>query len=320
MSSALELEAALDLLCNVSQAALQSHKPKALSAFQKLQIFVGEIGLAVPSIPPVSSVYAPLSGDSNSLSLSKPSTEDQDPSVTALNNSPGPWDSHSSSTLRPTASCSTGERSVTLRTDRLIQSLSKQSIQIQNFLSKTEPEAISEEPEWVNEDPRIVDLKLDGERSADCLKAKFRKGLSQRSLAIEYNQWELDAYRTSRVDELVCDLSSAKTSKLGHIAEYIRRNRRFVDKATAGKGIGHGLKLLVIEKLLGINSTSAILIFSYRKFRDVKFGEFEYLTTQLKDLEWAAAILEQEADWFNSYQKTYDGMYLLLKLAPLISL
>ena len=85
-------------------------------------------------------------------------------------------------------------------------------------------------------------------------------------MAIEYNQWEIDAYRTSRVDELVYDLSPAKTGTSGHIAEYIKRNRQFMDKATAGKVIGHRLKLLVIEKVLSINSTSAIQIFSHRKF------------------------------------------------------
>ena len=117
MSSALELGAALDVLCNVTQAALQAHIPKALLAFQKLQIFVDEQDAAATSIPLASSVYIPVSGGHNSLSLAKQSFNNQDPSVIAPNNSSGPWDSHPSSTLLSAPSSSTGECSITPRTD-----------------------------------------------------------------------------------------------------------------------------------------------------------------------------------------------------------
>ena len=136
MSSALEPKATLDVLCIVTQIALQSHRTKALLAFQNLQIFVDKLGPVTTSIPPASSVYVPLCGVNNNSSLSRPSYQDWDPSIIAPNNSPGPQDSHSSSIVPSSPSSSPGKRSMTLKTDRLIQSLNKQSTQIQDFYQR----------------------------------------------------------------------------------------------------------------------------------------------------------------------------------------
>ena len=306
MSSALALEAALDVLCNASQEVLQPHRHKALLALQKLWISVGRVDPA--TFPRSASDWIPLSGGNYGSSSSTLSIKDKVPSMIAPNYSPGPVDSDLSS--------STDERSVPPpRTDLVIESLDRQSVEIKKFLSKSELEAVTEVPEWLNEDPRIVDLQLDGGRSSVNLSARFRKGLSQRSLTIEYNQWELDTFGTSKLDELQYNLACSKDRKSGHITEYVEMTDQFVDKATAIKGINHGIKLLVIERLLNTNSISAILIFGYRSLRLINSKDFDYLTTQLKSLDWVAAILKHKVDWFNNCQKIYDGMRLLVNIS-----
>lgn len=87
----------------------------------------------------------------------------------------------------------------------LSQALNNDLSQIKDFLSKSEFEATRDGLKRMVEDPRVVDLQLDKGRLSP--KARFRKGLSQRSLAIEYSQWEHCTYKSSGADELAEDLS-----------------------------------------------------------------------------------------------------------------
>lgn len=67
------------------------------------------------------------------------------------------------------------------------------------FLSQTKAVAVGE-PVWDNEDPRILDvLASDGDQSD---RARFLRVLSQRDLAIEYDQWERSNYGSSRIETL----------------------------------------------------------------------------------------------------------------------
>lgn len=68
----------------------------------------------------------------------------------------------------------------------LSQALDSDSSQIKDFLSRSKFQATADSLKRIAEDPRIFNLQLD----KGCLspEAKFRKGLSQRSLAIKYSQ------------------------------------------------------------------------------------------------------------------------------------
>jgi hypothetical protein len=66
----------------------------------------------------------------------------------------------------------------------LIEALDRDAIAIKEFLSKSKIIAIDDELNRANENSRVVDLRLAVESPSQ--KAKFRKILSERSLASEF--------------------------------------------------------------------------------------------------------------------------------------
>ena len=137
---------------------------------------------------------------------------------------------------------------------------------------------------------------------------RFRRGLSQRSLAIEFDKWESEAYQTSRVRQRAENPSTEPSRKLGHITEYLKLNTsRFRNLATAREGIEHGMKLLVCELLLGGIGFSAILIFQHDSLRTVKYLELKNLQNAIEQEDSIMSLAEEKANWFGHCQNKYDG-------------
>lgn len=167
----------------------------------------------------------------------------------------------------------------------LIQALNKVQEKIREYLSKSENTATEGKSSWTQEDPCILDLQMGKKETSSNL--KFRKVLSQRSLAEEYDLWELETYRTSRINQLVGDLSDSKERADGHIKEYVDANtHRFKNSDLARYGIHCGIRLLVFERLLGEPGSSAILCFSFYRFRLIKYPEFACLEQQVRGTAW----------------------------------
>jgi len=268
---------ALNVLRNIPEEALQSYRNEILSV---LQVLVGTNGCAVIS---------QAQGDSS-------------PPLTETNGTPSvPTDCRQNS-REGSESFPAPPRSVF----DVMKALDNKSTQIEEYLSRTEDKATGSEPNWINEDPRIVDLQIDGNHSSP--ETKFRKGLSQRSLAIEFDNWESKTYGRSRVRELVEDLSISHERRVGHIKEYIEANHQFKNQKSTRAGIEHGIKLLVFEQLLGKRVVSAVLIFTYRRFRMVKFEELACLKKAMERSEWVTGLTERKADWLDGCQNYYDGM------------
>jgi hypothetical protein len=308
---------ALNVLCNVSGEVLQSHKTELLAAVQKLQTLIEERGDPVPHMTGDPGRVSPslASHDSSSILLdtnesssSSPNGRDLPaPSLTHRGCSPHSPQEHE---LNPVLSKSIED---------LIQALNKESRQIKEYLSRSEQEATGKGPAWMTEDPRVVDLQMDGSHSSP--EIKFRKGLSQRSLAIEFSRWENNTYGKSRVSERTQNPSILQKRRGGHIQEYLKSNQhRFNSQSATRAGIEHGIKLLVCEELLGRKAVSAILIFKYRRFRTIKFDELDDLKEAIKSSEWIFELAEQKAGWFDGCQNHYDGTYPWRALAPLIFL
>ena len=145
-------------------------RAEAFLAFQKLRIFVEESGYTLT--PRKSGDCAPPSTDNHGSSSTPPSLDDQSSSATSSNHHysfPASQDGHELPLTPPKSALD------------LTQALEKGSAQITTYLSRPETKATVDEPEWRIEDPRVVDLQIDGSRSSS--KTKFRKGLSRRSLA-----------------------------------------------------------------------------------------------------------------------------------------
>jgi len=188
----------------------------------------------------------------------------------------------------------------------LVKALDKDEELINAYLSRSENDATKDNLQRMIEDPRVVDLRLDKSKSTP--ESKLRKGLSQRSLAIEYTHWELGLYESSRVSELLKDLSISRKRNSGHIPEYLENNKhRFKDQKTTNAGIDHGIKLLVFESLLGARGISAILSFKYRRFRELKYEELADLKAVINESTWLKTLAEAKAGWLDGCQRLYDG-------------
>ncbi|KAJ5925842.1 hypothetical protein N7454_007352 [Penicillium verhagenii] len=151
--------------------------------------------------------------------------------------------------------------------DQLFEALSREKETILSSLRGPEYDFLNG---WFDEDPRIIDISLTTPTSNP--EGKLRRGLSQRSLAKEYDQWEREKFKTSRLDEISEDPKrSCKSRRSGHISDFVKAHQ-FKDENTAMHGIKHGLRLLVFESIYGVAGISAILIFLYGSFRSVNYS------------------------------------------------
>lgn len=191
-------------------------------------------------------------------------------------------------------------------TKLLVKALNKNETLIDEYLSKSETEAIRDELQREVEDPRVIDLKLGKKPTQE---ARFRKGLSERSLALEYDEWQQRTHQSSRVSELVRDLSASRDRRNGHVSEYLSLNQsRFRDQDTTRKGVERGMKLLVFERLFQKTAISAVLSFACRRFRAIQYEELHELKAMLSKIAWLTKLVGKNSSWYNGCQSQYDGM------------
>jgi len=165
---------ALDVLCNVPKETLQSLRSQVPLAFQKLQALVGNSSLLQDTNRFSPSVEAQGSSTSfsNPQSPSSAVSNITDTSSSALNTQ-----ASTSSTDISSSSPSADGHSLPKSISSLIEVLNKSSVQIKDFLSRSEFEDTSDELQRMIEDPRVVDLQLDKRRLSD--KVRFRKAARQ---------------------------------------------------------------------------------------------------------------------------------------------
>ena len=188
----------------------------------------------------------------------------------------------------------------------LIQALNNEEDKIKKYLSKLEIDATEGKSSWPQEDSRLVDLQIGEKQSSSNI--KFRKMLSLRSLAKEYDQWELETHHTSRINYLVENLSDSKDGAGGRIKKYVNGNiDRFKNKALAQRGIQWGIRLLVFERLLGEPGLSAILCFSFYRFRCLKFTDLVCLGQRVHETDWIWNLAKKKSGWLDSCQVYYDS-------------
>lgn len=156
-----------------------------------------------------------------------------------------------------------------------------------------------------DDDPRVTDLPAAECRDYSSM-ATFRRGLSQRSLAIQFNKWELVTYEMSEIGRRASYLLKEPARKLEHVAKFIKKHG-FKKRSTIRLGIQHGMKLLICEKLLNGTGISAILIFRYIQFRLIKLSDLSGLENAIKNAIKIKELVSLNADWIDRCQKCYDG-------------
>ena len=316
---------AFDILCDVSEEAFQyvfqSHRAKALLIFGKLHLFVGVDGDPVDCTALSENVSGSLSSRLSHHSSvdsvrSKPSSprlasrprnrgsprpvqNTIDVSSPAVDAVPSPI--HGGHTVpSPSGHEKPSKSSATVQ---LIEALNEAEGQIKGFLSKSEFEATKDHLGRENGDPRLVDLKMGNKPSHQAI---YRKGLCQRSLGLEYEQWELRNHRSSKISELM--QHSPISNKNGLIQTYLKStDYPFEYHPTISKGLEHGIKLLVFERMFGRKAISAILSFKYHRFRKVRFEDLAGLKAMMNESVWLTKLAEEKSNWLDGCQNMYDG-------------
>lgn len=124
-------------------------------------------------------------------------------------------------------------------TEKFVEKTNKDLGRIEKCLSQICQESLRSESMWRNDDLTRNNQQIPG----------FR-GLSQRSLVIEFADWKRKTHGTSILKERATNPLVEPSRKLGHITEFLK-TRGFLNPGVARAGIEHGLKLLVSETLLG---------------------------------------------------------------------
>ena len=114
------------------------------------------------------------------------------------------------------------------RAGLLLKALKNQLDKIATYLAKQPPDTVSGELTWQNKDPRVNDLLVLQGDPQPSSQVSLRRVLSQRSLAIEFLQWEIENHRTSRVQELFNRLDSSAPH--GHLTSYVNITTKFIRK------------------------------------------------------------------------------------------
>lgn len=173
--------------------------------------------------------------------------------------------------------------------------------------SDNEVKVAIEGSQWkqlLHEDFRIADLVfVEGCKSKSAI---FRATLARRDLAKQFEAWERASHQESRVDQLVKDLD---TSKRGNrrMASFARQ-QPFRDVFAAQRGIQFGIKLLVIERLLGFTGISALLAFLPELCWRLKYQHIADFVMFLHDPRWANVLeLSQTCtSWFERCETAYS--------------
>lgn len=236
--------------------------------------------------------------------------------------------------LPPTQGCQPVSPSVEQTTKfapAFFQRLQKQEKEIVAFLALSEAKAIGDIPA---DGSRIDDLV----NPARSLEINYRKGLRRRSLALEYERWELVTHRTSKVTDLLCYLElkqiesnenllqtldqeqqkeKRKPRRNGYICSYVEDQPGFSDKRAVIKGIRNGIKILAFERLFKKPVVSAVISFAFGEFRDLRLEELPELKETLGNPSWISRILAEKESWYQRCFDKYDCEHLHSSFFPL---
>ena len=289
-----QVDKALKVLCNAPESLLLSHKAELLAICDRLQsIRVVNSTAVTPATctntePPITNH---ADRNSSPATIHRSTCSNTHSPTTALLN-------HED--LSPITSHGQPPQSV----QDLVEGLNKDLTGIEKTIEETLSRVCHGQPAWMTDDPRVVDLVLpEGDHSPT---AKFRRALSQRSLAVEFDAWEQKNYGVSKVNEGVKDTCK---QTYGHISKFFEFNReRFGTerKEVVRKGVEHGVKLLMCDRLLGGTGFSAILMFQSRRLRHVKFEDLKSLRDIISGSD-IQKLAEQKGEWLNHCQDDYEG-------------
>ena len=292
-----------EILSSLSTEELKSYKTEILKVCQDLlQRVEGHRS-------PVVLASQNLAFFSNTLPVShKPSTRSSSAQISSQSHHPTtgvpPRRATASSTRNIIKS---SESAVSPDVQGIIRGLIGNSEGVNQFVSATAPEDSKLVSVFQHQDVRVTDINIAGDSSSDEL-APLRRMLSQRSLAIEFQEWELKNDYYSSVVKRAEFLDGHDSP--GKLADYLRVEGKKLapnNGQTLKKAIVYGSKLLVCESLFGEAGCSVLLMFQYSRFRAIKYKEFRELINTIKKQQNLNEIAYKGTNWLLKWQQVYDS-------------
>ncbi|KAL2390210.1 hypothetical protein RJ035_001505 [Blastomyces gilchristii] len=156
------------------------------------------------------------------------------------------------------------------------------------------------------EDDRLRDIKSIIGKKKPTPNNRYVQCLAQRSLALEYNQWDLKRGGT-RLDDVFKNAPSAKIKKRGNFTYYVQRVRRFNDFQTAYKALKRGVRQLIIEEKCDFSGIEVVIPFTYQYFDALSYDDLHMFGILLQQKMDILGTLKQASSWVENSQSIYDG-------------
>ncbi|TKA25280.1 hypothetical protein B0A54_17472 [Friedmanniomyces endolithicus] len=186
----------------------------------------------------------------------------------------------------------------------LVRDVDKQRSKIEEYSRQPVKEAITSQTDWRNIDIRVLDNRL--AETKHTLLTKFRKGLAQRSLATDFDAWERSNCHSSRLDSLYNDPKLSETRHDSNMPSFMQAEDMPREDCVE-RGIQHGVKLLLFERIAQCSGVSAVLFFVFSRFRDVTFSDLQDLAVEIKASKWILHHAATIQPWFIECIAKYEG-------------
>ncbi|KAL8654819.1 MAG: hypothetical protein Q9210_001277 [Variospora velana] len=341
---------ALDVLCNVHEDGLKPYKAKVQEVFQKLQHVESCPGS--PCIQQLASTShnssaaqkarqnRPADGDAGGLpaeckiiaSSSKtdrrtrvassgcipttPATTQQPVASGDNNVSPynhNPFARHADPSYFPKHDYVT--EVLLAPAIRLLDTLKSDFETIGRVISELNPDDTVLERQILSTDARLHDIVIAKGVESERQGLWLRRGLSQRSLAIEFDSWDRDKNGgTSSLDKRI------KAQKEKGILQFTRTKcpQKFTEprfdqeySATVRKVIQSGIKLLYFERALEGRGFLTIFVFRCTKWQRVPYGDLGQLAHAFRSQALTRDVAELWADWLDPLPAALEDNRLL---------
>ncbi|EGE84700.2 hypothetical protein BDDG_07645 [Blastomyces dermatitidis ATCC 18188] len=195
------------------------------------------------------------------------------------------------------------------RAQRLLQKIKEKLNNICQFL-KHSPHNIVEGffENLRSEDCRLGHIKSITGKHTPEPKERFIQCLAQRSLALDFHQWEsnLQQAGSTRLDDVSRILSSAR-SKNGNFRHYVEHVARFIDIETAYIALKRGTKQLAVENVCNTSGIEIAISFVYGSFDALTYLDIHNFCSLLKDQKKILDTLKKVSCWVELSQSTYNG-------------
>ncbi|EQL33954.1 hypothetical protein BDFG_04103 [Blastomyces dermatitidis ATCC 26199] len=195
------------------------------------------------------------------------------------------------------------------RAQRLLQKIKEKLNDICQF-SKHSPHNIVEGffENLRSEDCRLGHIKSITGKHTPEPKERFIQCLAQRSLALDFHQWEsnLQQAGSTRLDD-VSRIPSSARSKNGNFRHYVERVARFIDTETAYIALKRGTKQLAVENVCNTSGIEIAISFAYGSFDALTYLDIHNFCSLLKDQKKILDTLKKVSCWVELSQSTYNG-------------